>query len=43
MNRAYDGLRENSFNESYYEAFKNGSTGYPLIDACKISKNQWLD
>src|SRR6056300_70798 len=34
MNRAYDGLRESSFNESYYEAFKNGNTGYPFIDAC---------
>ena len=31
MNRAYDGLRENSFNESYYEAFKNGSMDIPLL------------
>ena len=30
MNRAYDGLRESSFNESYYEAFKNGNAGYHL-------------
>ena len=45
MNRAYDGLRENSFNESYYEAFKNGSTGYPFIDACirYLKTNGWIN
>ena len=45
MNRAYDGLRENSFNESYYEAFKNGNTGYPFIDACMryLKTNGWIN
>lgn len=34
MNRAMDGLRESEFNEAYFEAWKEGRTGYPLIDAC---------
>ena len=34
MNAAYNGLRENSFNEQYFEAWKSGMTGYPFIDAC---------
>ena len=45
MNRAYDGLRENSFNENYYEAWKNGNTGYPFVDACmRYLKNKgWIN
>ena len=34
MNSYYDGLRENSFNNEYYEAWKIGKTGYPMIDSC---------
>ena len=34
MNAAYNGLRENSFNQKHYEAWKSGMTGYPFIDAC---------
>lgn len=30
---AFDGLRENDFNEERFEAWKQGKTGYPLIDA----------
>ena len=37
MNSYYDGLRENSFNNEYYEAWKVGKTGYPMIDACMRS------
>ena len=34
LNSAFDGLREDDFNPYYYEAWKNGNTGYPFIDAC---------
>ena len=30
----YDGLRENSFNNKYFESWKNGLTGFPFLDAC---------
>jgi deoxyribodipyrimidine photo-lyase len=34
MHPAYDGLREDDFNEDYFEAWKSGMTGYPMVDAC---------
>ena len=34
VNRAFDGLRELHFDESRFEAWKRGETGYPLVDAC---------
>lgn len=34
MNRAFDGLREDQFNERYFAAWQQGQTGYPLVDAC---------
>lgn len=34
VNRAYDGLRENDFNQERFEAWKEGRTGYPMVDAC---------
>ena len=45
INKAYDGLRENSFNESYYEAFKAGNTESPFIDACirYLKTNGWIN
>ena len=33
-NSAYNGIRENDFNEDYHLAWKNGTTGYPFVDAC---------
>jgi|TARA_B110000914_G_scaffold171582_1_gene152329 deoxyribodipyrimidine photo-lyase len=39
MHTFYEGLRENSFNEKYYFAWKNGITGYPFIDACMRNLN----
>ena len=33
MSRSYDSIRDD-FNETYFIAWKNGQTGYPLIDAC---------
>ena len=45
MNRAYDGLRENSFNEEYHHAWKIGLTGYPFVDACMryLKANGWIN
>ncbi len=40
MARAYDNIRENDFNENYFEAWKVGLTGYPLIDACMRCLNE---
>jgi len=37
MHPAYNGLREKDFNESYFTAWQNGKTGYPMIDACMRS------
>ena len=34
MNRAFDGLRENEFDEARFEAWREGMTGYPMVDAC---------
>ncbi|MCU0718667.1 MAG: DNA photolyase family protein [Pirellula sp.] len=45
INRAYDGLRESEFNESYFEAWCKGETGYPMIDACMRSLHEtgWIN
>jgi deoxyribodipyrimidine photo-lyase len=45
INRAYDGLRENEFDESRFEAWCKGETGYPMIDACMRSLHQtgWIN
>lgn len=34
MHPAFEGLRENEYNEAYFEAWATGQTGYPFIDAC---------
>jgi deoxyribodipyrimidine photo-lyase len=34
MNPAFDGLREDDFNEDYFQAWASGRTGYPMVDAC---------
>ena len=45
LNSAFDGLREDDFNPYYYEAWKNGNTGYPFIDACLryLKLNGWIN
>ena len=45
MNRAYDGVRENDFNEQYHLAWKDGLTGYPFVDACMryLKSNGWIN
>ena len=43
--RAFDGLRENDFSQDRFEAWKEGRTGYPMIDACMRCLNQtgWIN
>ena len=43
--RAYDGLREGEFNEAYFDAWRLGMTGYPMVDACMRSlvATGWLN
>lgn len=45
MHRGYDGLRENEFNEEYFNALKNAKTGWPMVDACVIMLREtaWLN
>ncbi|MEM8678016.1 MAG: FAD-binding domain-containing protein [Planctomycetota bacterium] len=45
MNRAYDGLREDEFNPSHFEAWCQGQTGYPLVDACMraLHQHSWIN
>jgi deoxyribodipyrimidine photo-lyase len=41
----FDGLREDEFNENFFEAWKTGNTGYPFIDACMrcLRHTGWLN
>ena len=34
MARAYDGLREDDWDEERFERWASGHTGYPMVDAC---------
>ena len=34
MNRAFDGLREEQFDDALFDAWCHGMTGYPMVDAC---------
>ncbi len=45
MSRAYDGLREDAFNEEWYERYRAGLTGYPMVDACMRALHQhgWIN
>ena len=44
-NRGFDGLREDDFNGAYFEAWKAGQTGYPVVDACMraLRETGWLN
>jgi deoxyribodipyrimidine photo-lyase len=44
MHPAFEGLREPHHNEKFFEAWKSGQTGYPLIDASmrSLHKNGWI-
>lgn len=44
MHPVFEGMREPYFREDYFEAWKNGKTGYPLVDACMrcLIQNGWI-
>lgn len=43
--RSYDGLREHQFDQTRFEAWRTGNTGFPMVDACMRSLNAtgWLN
>jgi len=43
--RAYDGMREPHWNEEWFAAWKEGRTGYPLVDACMrmLERTGWIN
>lgn len=43
--RAYDGMREPHFNADFFEAWKSGQTGYPMVDACMrcLTETGWIN
>ncbi|MEI2421513.1 FAD-binding domain-containing protein, partial [Arthrospira platensis SPKY2] len=45
MHRGYDGLRETDFDRGRFEAWCEGETGYPLVDACMamLRETGWLN
>jgi deoxyribodipyrimidine photo-lyase len=45
MARAYDGLREDEFDADRFEAWKQGRTGYPMVDACMraLHRSGWIN
>jgi deoxyribodipyrimidine photo-lyase len=45
MSRAFDGLREDEFDERRFEAWCRGETGYPMVDACMraLHRSGWIN
>jgi deoxyribodipyrimidine photo-lyase len=45
MHRGYDALREHEFNDDYFNALKDGKTGWPMVDACVVMLHEtgWLN
>ncbi len=45
MHPSYDGIRELSFNDEFFNRWKSGLTGYPFLDACMrfLNKKGWLN
>jgi deoxyribodipyrimidine photo-lyase len=43
--RAFNGMRESQFNESYFQAWCLGQTGYPMVDACMraLHRGGWIN
>lgn len=44
MHPAFEGMREPYFREDFFDAWKTGHTGYPLVDACmrSLHENGWI-
>lgn len=45
LHRACDGLRENEFDSERFQAWCEGRTGYPMVDACMrcVKQTGWLN
>ena len=45
LHDAYNDIRQAHFNEEFYVAWRDGKTGFPLIDACMRSLIQtgWIN
>ena len=45
MHRGFDGVREPHFDREYFERWRNGETGFPLIDACMkmLAETGWIN
>ena len=45
MHAAFEGMREPHFREDFFEAWKSGRTGYPLVDASmrSLHANGWIN
>ncbi|MEM8667810.1 MAG: FAD-binding domain-containing protein [Planctomycetota bacterium] len=41
MSRVYDGMREDEFSQSRFDAWCEGQTGYPMVDACMRALHQY--
>lgn len=44
MHPAFEAMREPHFRDDYFQAWKTGNTGYPLVDACmrSLHENGWI-
>lgn len=44
MHPAFEGMREPHFRQDFFDAWKTGNTGYPLVDACmrSLHQNGWI-
>lgn len=44
MHPAFENMRKAHFREDFFEAWKTGQTGYPLVDACmrSLHDNGWI-
>ena len=43
--RSFDGMREEAFDETLFQAWCEGRTGYPMVDACirSLKETGWLN
>ncbi|MEC8025225.1 MAG: deoxyribodipyrimidine photo-lyase/cryptochrome family protein, partial [Myxococcota bacterium] len=45
VNRAFDGMREDAFDDRKFSAWCSGNTGFPMVDACMRALHQsgWIN